>query len=89
VGLGAIPRPTVSDRWHVRGKGYTVWRGPFSLASCCVLMTNDSATTFPEISARLNELAEKLKTSMSLTERREFLKKFQELLDQADRLIVR
>jgi hypothetical protein len=52
-------------------------------------MTNDSATTFPEISARLNELAEKLKTSMSLTERREFLKKFQELLDQADRLIVR
>jgi hypothetical protein len=45
--------------------------------------------TFQEVTVQLNELTEELKSSTSLSERRALLKRFRELLDEADKLTTK
>jgi hypothetical protein len=50
------------------------------------LMTTDRATTFQEMTARLNELTKKLAGSSGMGERRVLLRQFRVLLDEVEKL---
>lgn len=52
-------------------------------------MPKDAQRTFLELTAHLNELAEKLKSSTTVMERRALLKQFRILLDEAEKLTAK
>ena len=78
---------TYFHEWHFRGEAFRVFNVCVSSAIMIVFpMPEDPRRTFLELTAQLNELAEKLKSSTSLMDRRALLKQFRIMLDEAEKL---